>query len=61
MVKAAQEYLQKQYDAAVEFNKTVYEQAIKAGEQARLEVPKYFDFSDIVTKAKELYGFVATK
>jgi hypothetical protein len=65
LLKIAQEYLQKQYEANVDFARAAMNVAYKDGvalqSDLRTEMPKYFNFSDIVEKAKELYGFVNTK
>lgn len=65
LLKIAQDYLQKQYNANMElYNATLHtlqKDGVALQSDLRTEVPKYFDFSDIITKARELYGFVTTK
>lgn len=65
LLKIAQDYLQKQYNANMElYNATVHaaqKDAVALQSDLRTEVPKYFDFNDIITKARELYGFVNSK
>lgn len=65
LLQMAQEYLQNQYEANLEYSKALAEQSLKAGVQLQQNmaelVPKFYDFEDIVNKAKELYNFVSTK
>jgi hypothetical protein len=65
LLKLAQDYLQKQYDANVEFARAALQALQKDGvalqSDMRTEMPKYFDFQDIIAKARELYGFVNSK
>lgn len=65
MLEMSKSYLETQYQTNVEFAKTVFDTAIKAG-QANVQewqkyAPKMYDFSDVVRKAEELYGFVNQK
>jgi hypothetical protein len=65
LIKVAQDYLQAQYDANVEFSKQTVELMLKEGkmtaDQLAQYVPKMYAFEDIIAKAKELYGFVKEK
>ena len=65
LLKIAQDYLHKQYVANMElYNatiKTLQQDAVALQSDIRTEVPKYFDFQDILAKARELYGFISTK
>ena len=65
LLKIAQDYLQKQYEANAALARATAQELQKTGvafqSDMRTEVPKYFDFEDIILKARELYGFVNTK
>ena len=65
LLKIAQDYLHKQYVANMElYNATMQSlqhDAVAIQSDIRTELPKYFDFQDILNKARELYGFVSTK
>ena len=65
LLKIAQDYLQKQYAANMELyratQQALQQDAVALQSDLRTELPKYFDFQDIITKARELYGFVSTK
>ena len=65
LLKIAQDYLHKQYVANMEmYNSTLkvmQQGAVELQSDLRTEMPKYFDFQDILNKARELYGFISTK
>lgn len=65
LLKIAQEYLQKQYDANLELARgswlALQRDGVALQSDLRTELPKYFDFSDIIAKARELYSFVNSK
>jgi hypothetical protein len=62
LLKIAQDYLEKQYNANMELYRatmqSLQQDAVALQSDLRTELPKYFDFQDIITKAQELYGFV---
>jgi len=62
MLEMAQEYLQKQFELNTYFAKRNFEELIKNGEKVQEDyakyMPKMYTFEDVITKAKELYGFV---
>lgn len=65
MLEMSKSYLETQYQTSVDFAKTVFDTAIKAGQATVQEwqkyAPKMYDFSDVVKKAEELYSFVNQK
>jgi hypothetical protein len=62
LLTLAQEYLQNQYEANKQFAEQTYHQMVELGkvqpEDWAKFAPKFYDFKDILAKAKELYGFV---
>ena len=59
LLTLAQDYLDKQYQANLEFAKAAFEKALETAPANWQDfMPKYFDFSDVIAKAKELYSFV---
>jgi hypothetical protein len=58
----AKDYLQSQFEANKAFSEQAYHQMIELGkvqpEDWMKFAPKFYDFQDILQKAKELYGFV---
>ena len=62
MLEMAQEYLQKQFELNTEFAKRTFDELVKNGEKVQSDygqyMPKMYNFEEVVTKAKELYGFV---
>jgi hypothetical protein len=58
----AQSYLESQYQANKDFAEQTFHQMVQLGkvqpEDWMKFAPKFYDFSDILAKAKELYGFV---
>ncbi len=63
MLEMAQEYLQRQYDANLEFAKNAFVEATKTGMATQKDfeqyMPNMFDFDEIESKAQELYKFVS--
>ena len=59
LLNLAQDYLDKQYQANVTFAKAAFEKTLETTTANWKDfAPKYFDFNDVIAKAKELYGFV---
>lgn len=62
MLEMAQEYLQKQFELNSEFAKRTFDELVKNGEKVQSDynqyMPKMYGFDEVVSKAKELYGFV---
>ena len=59
------DFLHKQHVANMELyqatQRALHQDMVALQNDIRTEMPKYFDFNDIITKARELYGFVSTK
>jgi hypothetical protein len=62
LLQLAQGYLQQQFDANKQFAEQAFHQMVDLGkvqpEDWAKHMPKFYDFKDILEKAKELYGFV---
>lgn len=62
MLSMAQDYLQKQFELNSEFAKRTFDELVKNGEKVQGDynqyMPKMYGFDEVVSKAKELYGFV---
>lgn len=62
LLEIAQDYLQKQWEANMDFARAAFMETLKQGMTTQADwekfAPKYYNFEDIVAKAKELYGFV---
>ncbi len=62
MLEMAQEYLQKQFELNQEFARRTFDELVKSGEKVQSDwqqyTPKMYGFDEVVSKAKELYGFV---
>jgi len=65
MLEMAKEYLEKQQEINTAFAKQVFDQLVINGQKVQADwkeyAPKMYDFSEVVEKAKELYGFVNAK
>ena len=65
LLEIAQKYLEAQWEAQQEFARAAFMELLKQGVATQSDwskyTPKYYDFNDIVAKAKELYGFVSSK
>jgi len=65
MLELASEYLQTQYDANVDFAKESFLEMIRTGQAVQKDwekfAPKMYDFSEVLKKAQELYGFVSKR
>ncbi len=65
MLEMAKEYLEKQQEINTAFAKQVFDQLVVSGQKVQADwkeyAPKMYDFSEVVEKAKELYGFVNAK
>jgi hypothetical protein len=65
MLKMAQDYLEKQQEINTEFAKQAFDQLVVTGQKVQADwqtyAPKMYDFSEVIAKAKELYGFVNAK
>lgn len=65
LLKLAQEHLQAQYHANVDFATQAYQLMVEQGKAAQTSLidylPKPFTFEDMMEKAKEMYEFVAKK
>lgn len=65
MLKMAQDYLEKQQEVNTEFAKQVFDQLVVSGQKVQADwqayAPKMYDFTEVVEKAKQLYGFVNAK
>jgi len=65
LLAMSKEYLEQQYQRNFEFARTAFEKSVEVG-QATLEewqkyAPPFYDFTDVIKKAEELYSFVSTK
>jgi polyhydroxyalkanoate synthesis regulator phasin len=62
MLEMAQDYLQKQFELNQEFARKTFDELVKNGEKVQSDwqqyMPKMYSFDEVVSKAKELYGFV---
>lgn len=62
MLEMAQDYLQKQFELNSEFAKRTFDELVKSGEKVQADYKQYmpamYNFDEVVSKAKELYGFV---
>ena len=62
MLEMAQDYLQKQFELNQEFARKTFDELVKNGEKVQSDwqeyMPKMYNFDEVVSKAKELYGFV---
>ena len=62
MLEMAQDYLQKQFELNSEFAKRTFDELVKNGEKVQSDynqyMPRMYGFDEVVSKAKELYGFV---
>jgi hypothetical protein len=62
LLQLAQEYLQGQFEANRQFAEQTYHQMLEMGKAQPEDwmkfAPKFYDFSELLAKAKELYGFV---
>jgi hypothetical protein len=58
----AQGYLESQFQANKQFAEQAYQQMVELGKAQPEDwmkfAPKFYDFKDILDRAKELYGFV---
>jgi hypothetical protein len=65
MLKMAQDYLEKQQEINTDFAKRAFDEMVKSGQKVAEDweqyAPKMYDFSEVINKAKELYGFVNAK
>jgi hypothetical protein len=65
MLKMAQDYLEKQQEINTQFAKQAFDQLVVTGQKVQSDwqayAPKMYDFSEVIAKAKELYGFVNAK
>jgi len=65
MLELAQEYLESQYEANMEFARQAWLEAMKIGAASLKDweqfAPQKYDFAEITKKAQELYGFVQNK
>ncbi len=65
MLKMAQDYLEKQQEINTQFAKQAFDQLVVTGQKVQADwqtyAPKMYDFSEVIAKAKELYGFVNAK
>lgn len=65
LLEMAQKYLQTQYELNMEIARSTFDAMVKQGYQTQAQweamLPKMYDFSDILTKAKELQSFVDNK
>jgi hypothetical protein len=65
MLKMAQDYLEKQQEINTAFAKQAFDQLVVTGQKVQEDwqtyAPKMYDFSEVIAKAKELYGFVNAK
>jgi hypothetical protein len=62
MLHLAQTYLHGQFEANKTFAEQTFKQMLELGKAQPEDwvqfTPKFYDFKDILAKAKELYGFV---
>lgn len=62
LLQLAQTYLQEQFEANKQVAEQTFHKMIELGkatpEDWAKHMPKFYDFSDILKHAKELYGFV---
>lgn len=62
LLQLAQAHLQAQFEANKQFAEQAFHQMVELGkaqpEDWTKHMPKFYDFSDILKHAKELYGFV---
>lgn len=65
LLKLAQEHLQAQYHANVDFATKAYQLMVEQGKEANTSLanylPKPFTFEEMMEKAKEMYEFVSKK
>jgi|LauGreDrversion4_2_1035121.scaffolds.fasta_scaffold06571_8 hypothetical protein len=65
MLELATEYLQDQYKANEEFAKQSFVEMVRTGQALQEDwvkhAPKMYDFTEIIKKAQELYGFVSKR
>ena len=65
LLKMSQDYLTQQYQAQMEFSKEAFTKAVEAGKATMEEwqkyAPQFYNFSDVLKKAEELYSFVDRK
>lgn len=65
MLEMAKAYLEKQHEINTEFAKQTFDQLVITGQKVQADwqayAPKMYDFTEVVSKAKELYGFVNAK
>ena len=65
MLEMATQYLEKQQEINTQFAKQAFDQLVVTGQKVQTDwqqyAPKMYDFSEVVNKAKELYGFVNAK
>lgn len=65
MLTMAKDYMEQQYNCNYQFAKDAFDMAVKTGKASMDEwqkyAPKFYDFSDVMKKAEELYKFVDKK
>lgn len=65
MLEIAQEYLETQYKANMEFARKMWMDQMSAGSATLADadkfLPKMYSFEEIIKKASDLYGFVQKK
>lgn len=62
LLKLAQEHLESQYQANMDFATKTYELLVAQGKSiVDVMIPKPYTFEDVMAKAKEMYSFVDGK
>lgn len=65
LLKLAQEHLEAQYHANIDFATQAYQIMVEQGKAAQTSLmdylPKPYTFADVMEKAKEMYEFVVKK
>ncbi len=65
MLTLAQEHIETQYKANVDFATQAFQMLVAQGKEAQENLSKYlpkvFTFEDVMAKAKEMYAFVEGK
>lgn len=65
LLELAQEHVQAQYEANMEFARRTFEMLVAQGQEVQENFAKYiptvYTFEDVMNKAKEMYAFVDGK
>jgi hypothetical protein len=65
MLELATDYLQQQYASNLDFAKESFMEMVRTGDAVQKDWQKYapqmYDFTEVLKKAQELYGFVSKR